>query len=120
MAECSRVCTAECACRVYAWPSARAYARPSVRVERMHGGVLGRMRSLAVRDNGLDGRAARWFVSPRPGYSFCTTRMGARLGLVVVHDLVGTRPRFGRDAYGLNFMGMIEPYGWFLGMFTCN
>ena len=24
--------------------------------------------------------------------------MGARLGLVVVHDLVGTRPRFSRDA----------------------
>ena len=87
---CSGVCTAECACR--------AYARPSARVERVHGGVLGRMHGPAVRDNGLDGRAARWFVSPRPGYSFCTTRMGARLGLVVVHDLVGTRPRFGRDA----------------------
>ena len=102
----SSVCTDEC-------------ARPSVH-GRVHDGVLGRMRNLAVRDNGLDGRAARWFVSPRLGYSFCTTRMGARLGLVVVHDLVGTRPRFGRDAYGLNFMGMIEPCGWFLGMFTCN
>ena len=89
--------------RAYAWPSARAYARPSV--------CVGRMGSLAVRDNGLDGRAAWWFVSPRPGYSFCTTRMGTRLGLVVVHDLVGTRPRFGRDAYELNFMGMIEPCG---------
>ena len=82
----------------------------------MHGRVLGRMRSLAVRDNGLDGRAARWFVSPRLGYSFCTTRMGARLGLVVVHDLVGTCPRFGVTthglvAHGLNFMGMTEPCG---------
>ena len=137
----SGVCTAECACGAYARPSARVgrmHGRvrvssvctaecsgvctawrsvtttwTGVRVKRMHGRVLGRMRSLAVRDNGLDGRATRWFVSPRPGYSFCTTRMGARLGLVVVHDLVGTRPRFGRDAYGLNFMGMIEPCGWF-------
>ena len=113
---CLGVCTAECSCR--------AYARPSARVERMHGRVLGcvhgrvrvssvctaecsgvctaecacRARGTAVRDDGLDGCAARRFVRPRLGYSFCTTRMGARLGLVVVHDLVGTRPRFGRDA----------------------
>ena len=93
----SSVCTAECSGVCTARRSVTT-AWTGVRVERMHGRVLGRMRSLAVRDNGLDGRAARWFVSPRPGYSFCTTRMGARLGLVVVHDLVGTRPRFGRDA----------------------
>ena len=120
----SGVCTAECACRAHARPSARVCARPSARVGRLHGRVLGcsgvctaecacRARGAAVRDDGLDERAARRFVRPRLGYSFCTTRMGARLGLVVVHDLVGTRPRFGRDAYGLNFMGMIEPCGWF-------
>ena len=97
----SGVCTTECACR--------SSARPSARVGRLHGRVLGcsgvctaecacRARGAAVRDDGLDERAARRFVRPRLGYSFCTTRMGARLGLVVVHDLVGTRPRFGRDA----------------------
>ena len=65
------MCTAECVCRA---------------------------RGAAVRDDGLDGRTARRFVRPRLGYSFCATRMGARLGLIVVHDLVRTRPQFGRDA----------------------
>ena len=60
---CSGVCTAECAYRAY---------------------------GPMVRDDVLDERAARRFVRPRLGYSFCMTRMGARLGLVVVHDLVGT------------------------------
>ena len=85
-AESSGVSAAECS-------GARVSARPSARV----------------------GPAARQFLRPRLGYSFCTTRMGARLGLVVVHDLVGTRPRFGRDARigctRAKLMGMIEPCG---------
>ena len=126
MSECLGICTVECACRAHAWPSARVCARPSARVGCLHGRVLGclgvctaecacRARGAAVRDDGLDERAARRFVRPRLGYSFCTTRMGARLGLVVVHDLVGTRPRFGRDARigctRAKLLGMIEPCG---------
>ena len=85
------MCTAECACR--------ASARPSEHVGHLHGLVLGCLHGrvrVAVRDDGLDGRAARRFVRPRLGYSFCTTRMGATHGLV---------------AHGLNFLGMIEPCG---------
>ena len=63
-------------------------------------------------------RAARLFVTgglavheTRLGYSFCTTSSGRVHGSAATHGLV---------AHGLNFMGMIEPCGWFLGMFTCN
>ena len=48
---------------------------------RVHGRVLGHMHGPVVRDDGLDERAA--------DIGF------ARLGLVVVHDLVGTGPRIG-------------------------
>ena len=90
MAECtavesSSVCTTECTCRVCAWPGgSRLTAWMGSRLNGLCQ-RLGRARVGAVRD-------------ARLGYSFCTTWMGAWLGLVMVHDLVGTRPRFGRDA----------------------
>ena len=63
---------------------------------------LGRVHGAAVREAQL-------------GYSFCTTRMGARLGWSWctawsgrVHGSVATH---GLVAHGLNFMGMTEPCG---------
>ena len=60
----------------------------------------------------------------RLGYSFCTTRMGARLGwswcTTWSGRVHGSAATHGLVAHGLNFMVMIEPCGWFIGMLTCN
>ena len=72
---CSDVCTAECACRAYAWPSACR--------------VLRHMHGPAIRDDGLDGRTAWRFV--RLGSDILFARLGWARGSV------GRSARLGRD-----------------------
>ena len=90
---------------------------------RMHGRVLGRM-SGRVHVSSVC--AARPFVTMAwtgvvvreawLGYLFLHDSNGRAARLVVVHNLVGTCPRFsvashGLVAHGVNFMGMTEPCG---------
>ena len=121
----------DCGCiRTDARPSARAYERPNV-FERMHDPTVRDARLGPTRGSVVlgarHGRVCSLVVrEARFGYSFVMHDSDGRAArLVVVHGLVGTCPRFGVAthglvAHGLNFMGMIEPCGWFIGMFTCN
>ena len=81
--------TDECAARRMMAECIRVYARPSARVGRMHGPT--------VYDDGSDGHTTRRFVAHD------TDECAAQIFVMHESDgraarLVGTRPRFGRDA----------------------
>ena len=85
----------------------QVYARPSARVGCIHGPAVRDAR--LGRDACAHGRVNDSVVTlgsdiryARLGWSWCTAWSGRVHGLAATHGLV---------AYGLNFMGMIEPCG---------